>query len=137
MSNIYTICQSQDIVRNIKSLIDEGYKSYYDLSIGDQESLLSIVIKQLGNDAMDALVDQPENLLHHLQNYMLTGKFEHTLDLAETMSHMLSKHYSLYIAEVYDEIVIENIATTQHEHDRILVIDKVNGERKYIQQGGF
>lgn len=103
MNNIPNFLFSNEIIEPIKILIERGYKSFDKLIDFDKEKLISKIIKILGNDSYNLIIDS-ENFhktLHYLSEFLISESANDAFKLAKTMRENAINYYSENINDLF------------------------------------
>jgi hypothetical protein len=133
MKIIPNVYYHKDIINLVDGYLEEGYSDYDALDDGHKESLSTLCIKVLGNDAYEAIIDEKylHLTLHHLTKYMLLGSREYAYDLAETMRKNAINYFSDVLNDLFNERSEQKEIECKIDAGLRPNVDRVNGEIRW------
>lgn len=123
------------ILSLVDLFISEGYQSYSDLPEGDQERLTATIIRVQGEDAYSCIVECEEfsEVIRLFSDYLLTGKKESAIDLAETMRVNAIGHYSYFLDLLFAERLDSTRISRNLDRGLTVIKDRQTGESIWVR----
>jgi hypothetical protein len=104
MIHIPVFLFDKNITKNIKHLINIGYKSFNDLIDFDKEKLIVQIIDSLGNDAYNLIIDSPhfDKTLSYLKDFLISDSVNSAFSLAKTIRRNAIEYYTDDLNNLFD-----------------------------------
>jgi hypothetical protein len=104
MNNIPRFLFNKEIITNINSLINIGYKSYSNLIDFDKEKIISQIINILGNDAYNLIIDSEnfDKTLNYFKDFLLSESANDAFKLAKTMRKNAIEYYEDNLNDLFE-----------------------------------
>lgn len=95
---------TKPLLKLIDNLIDDGFRSYENLSDADKDNIVALCIDALGDEAFECIMASFDTI-SNLKKYILTGKRDDAYDLAIMMRDAASD----YFRDVMECLFIERL----------------------------
>jgi hypothetical protein len=104
MSNIPQFLLCKEIKDTVKNLINIGYDSYNQLLEFDKEKLTSKIIKILGTDSYNLIIDNDDfgKLLNHFSNFLISDSLNDAFKIAKTMRKNALEYYKDNLNDLFE-----------------------------------
>ncbi len=111
MTSIPRFLFSKEITDNINHLIQIGYKSFNQLIDFDKEKLISQIIKTLGNDAYNLIIDSEhfDKTLNHFSDFLLSESVNDAFKLAKTMRQNAIEYYADNLNDLFEYLIYDEM----------------------------
>lgn len=103
MNNIPRFLLTDEIIDPIKIFIERGYKSFDKLIDFDKEKLITKIIKILGTDAYNLIIDSDnfDKTLHYFSEFLISESVNDAFKLAKTMRENAINYYADNLNDIF------------------------------------
>lgn len=123
------------LLKEIDSLIGEGYTSYGSLDDLDKDRLTVLSIRLLGKNAYECITDVNDfdDIVHRLTKFINTGSIDNAIELADAMREQTTQYFSKNLSQLFDDRVVEIECSIKRENGLKPIQHKDNGETAWIR----